>query len=58
AEDDLTGLAGATTAGAIMKVRSGDITVKPGFDGEFGKIKVFGGVEETVPTGPVQIGLF
>lgn len=58
AEDELAGVAGAGMADAIMRVRSGDITVKPGFDGEFGKINIFGGVAETVPTGPVQIGLF
>jgi len=28
-------------AEAVKKMRTGDITVDPGFDGEFGKVKLF-----------------
>ena len=35
--------AGADVARAIDKVRRGDIFVRPGYDGEFGRVKVFAG---------------
>lgn len=35
-------------ATAIAKVRSGDIYVKPGYDGEFGAVRVFNGSERKV----------
>ena len=50
-EDELIGIA---EAAAVLK-RSGDIAVKPGFDGEFGKIRCWR-VEEVVPAGPVRPG--
>ncbi len=31
---------------AIKKVREGDIQIRPGFDGEFGKVKIFGKQEK------------
>ena len=46
-EDELIGIAGA--APARLKVRSGDIAVKPGFDGEFGKIRVLGESKRSSP---------
>ena len=57
-EEDLVNLAGERTAEAIMKVRRGDISITPGFDGEFGKIRIFGKAPEPTPKGPRQIGLF
>lgn len=57
-EEDLIKTAGKKTAEAIMKVRSGDLTITPGFDGEFGRIKIFGAAEEIKPGGPVQATLF
>jgi PHP family Zn ribbon phosphoesterase len=41
-----------------MLVRKGELKIKPGFDGEFGKIKIFGETGKVTPTGPVQTGLF
>ncbi len=57
-ESDLVRLAGERTAEAIMKVRQGDISITPGFDGEFGKIRIFGKTPDLTPKGPRQIGLF
>lgn len=56
-EPDLIDAAGPRTAGAIIKVRKGDVEITPGFDGEFGKIKIFGGAEKIIPRGPQQLGL-
>lgn len=42
-EDALVDIAGAGLAQAIMKVRRGDISISPGFDGEFGAISISGG---------------
>ncbi len=56
-EADLVEAAGPRTAGAIMKVRRGEVSITPGFDGEFGKIKIFSEVEKVRPTGPQQLGL-
>lgn len=55
-EADLAEAAGERIAGAVMKVRRGEIEITPGFDGEFGKIKIFGKAEKVVPTGPQQTG--
>lgn len=40
-EEEIAEAGGPSLASAIMKVRGGDITVTPGFDGEFGKISIF-----------------
>ncbi len=57
-EAGLTALAGERVALAVMKVRRGELDLAPGFDGEFGKIKILGRAEETRPTGPAQTSLF
>jgi PHP family Zn ribbon phosphoesterase len=57
-EEDLMKIAHPKVVEAIMKVRSGDISITPGFDGEFGKIKIFGKTAEVKPLGPRQMGLF
>lgn len=41
AEDELKEIAPQKIAEAIMKVRRGELSIAPGFDGEFGKIKIF-----------------
>ncbi|MGA1844725.1 MAG: UvrD-helicase domain-containing protein [bacterium] len=40
-EDELTRHAGPSLAGGIIRVRSGEVTIRPGFDGEYGTIEVF-----------------
>lgn len=57
-ETDLTALAGETVAGAIIKMRKGELNITPGFDGEFGKINILGKAEKINPTGPAQTNLF
>lgn len=57
-EAELTASAGELLATAIMKVRSGDISVSPGFDGEFGTISIFGKERQTVPAVSAQTTLF
>ena len=43
---------------AIIRVREGNISITPGFDGEFGKIQIFENVEEEDPAAKKQMGLF
>ena len=40
AEEELRKIAPRKIAEAIMKVRRGELSIAPGFDGEFGKIKI------------------
>ncbi|MFQ5735584.1 MAG: endonuclease Q family protein [Thermodesulfobacteriota bacterium] len=56
-EADLLEAAGPRTTEAIMKVRRGEVNITPGFDGEFGKIKIFSETEKVKPKGPQQLGL-
>ncbi|MGA1795593.1 MAG: UvrD-helicase domain-containing protein [bacterium] len=39
--EELTRHAGPSLAGGIIRVRSGKVTIRPGFDGEYGTIEVF-----------------
>ncbi len=57
-ESDLARLTGERVAGAIMKMRKGELNITPGFDGEFGKINILGKSEKIKPTGPAQTNLF
>lgn len=57
-ESDIEKLAGAKVATAVMKTRNEEVNITPGFDGEFGKIRIFGNKEVVAPRGPSQIGLF
>jgi uncharacterized protein (TIGR00375 family) len=57
-EDELKRITHPKVAEAVTKVRTGDIAIIPGFDGEFGKIKIFGKTDEVTPRGPSQMGLF
>ena len=40
-ESDLASGLSERTSQAIIKMRKGDIVINPGFDGEFGKVKIF-----------------
>ncbi|MCK5237771.1 MAG: DNA helicase UvrD [Deltaproteobacteria bacterium] len=55
---EIEAIAGEKIAEAVRRVRSGEISIVPGFDGEFGKIKIFGTAESPVEKGPSQKGLF
>ncbi len=57
-EEDIKRLAGERTSEAISRVRRGALSITPGFDGEFGKIRIFSRTEEIKPAGPSQITLF
>lgn len=60
--DDISRVSDARLSEAIKKVRAGDIYIDPGFDGEFGKVKVWGEGEEAasgaVEKNEKQMGLF
>ena len=40
--DDIASAAGDRTADGVRRVRSGDILIEPGYDGEYGAVKIFG----------------
>lgn len=56
--NELASAAGERLAEAVIRVREGAVAISPGFDGEFGRISIFGKKEVVVPSGPVQTGLF
>lgn len=41
-ESEIRDAAGERVASAIIKVRNGELSITPGFDGEFGRISIFG----------------
>jgi uncharacterized protein (TIGR00375 family) len=57
-KDGLVKTAGEKIATAVLKVRAGQLQITPGFDGEFGKIKIFGKVEKPTPASPARKQLF
>jgi uncharacterized protein (TIGR00375 family) len=57
-EDELLKVAGPAAARAILKARSGDIKITPGFDGQFGRVSIPAGQGDARPAGAGQIGLF
>ena len=40
-KDELKKITGAKIVEGIIKMRKGELTIKPGFDGQYGKIKIF-----------------
>lgn len=57
-EEEIARMADPRTAEAIGRVRREEVSFRPGFDGEFGKLTIFGEPEEVKPKGPGQMGLF
>lgn len=60
-EEDIRKVGGEKVAQGVMKVRKGDILIEPGFDGEYGKVKIWN--EEQLESNKMeekreQMGLF
>lgn len=55
--EEILRVAGERVAEAIVKVRSGEIFIKPGFDGQFGVVKIWG-EEEKEEEKKEQMSLF
>lgn len=55
--DELARTSSERLATAIKKVRAADIVISPGFDGEFGKVRIFG-EEEKTDDSQEQLGIF
>jgi PHP family Zn ribbon phosphoesterase len=51
-------IGGERLAEAITRMRAGEVSMRPGFDGEFGHVRLTETVSEARPAGPVQAGLF
>ena len=56
-ESDLRSSLFENTAEAIIKMRKGDLVIEPGYDGEYGTVKIFK-EEELKPVGAKQMELF
>jgi len=54
---DIEHVGGKKLAEAIVKVRGGDIIIDPGFDGEFGKVKIWSEEEEKAAEETPQLRL-
>jgi len=57
-EKNLRANAPERIAEGIMRVRSGQVNIRPGFDGEYGKIKIFGSEESQKEQSQTQLDLF
>ena len=58
--DEVNKVAGAKVAEAVQKVRAGEISIEPGYDGEYVRVKIWKGEseEKTKHTKKDQLGLF
>jgi len=52
---DIETAGSAKIAEAIAKMRSGDVSIAPGFDGEFGKVRIFERFEKKEPKGQAPL---
>ena len=58
-EDDLLKIAAPRVVEGIIRVRRGELSISPGFDGEFGTVKIFEkDAKASKPKNSKQIGLF
>ncbi len=57
-EEELRKATSATIAGGILRMRQGQVIIEPGYDGEYGKVKVFGGAADSVQPSEQQLTLF
>ena len=57
-EEQLRRVAPAKIAEGILRMRRGDVQVEPGYDGEYGKVNIFGEAQAAVPVGEQQMTLF
>ena len=55
-EEALRKVTTAKIAEGILRMRAGKVSVEPGYDGEYGKVRIFG--EESAPVGEQQMSLF
>ena len=58
---DIERVSGSKVSDGIKKVRTGDIVIAPGFDGEFGKVKIWkddGQARVEIKAKEDQLGLF
>ena len=56
--DEIARVSGEKMAQAIKKVRGGEVNIKPGYDGEFGQVHVFGEGEVEDVDKEEQLGIF
>ncbi len=52
---DVEAAGSAKIAEAIAKMRSGDVSIAPGYDGEFGKVRIFERFEKKEPKGQTPL---
>ena len=57
-EDELKKIASHKIADGITRVRNGKVSITPGYDGEYGKVKIFKDEKEEEKNGKAQMSLF
>jgi len=57
-EDALRAATSAKITEGILRVRQGQVTIEPGYDGEYGTVRIFGEADAAAPTGEQQLTLF
>ena len=57
-QDDLKKIASPKIVEGIMRMREGRVSIRPGYDGEYGKVKIFEYGEEEKKKGKEQMSLF
>jgi DNA helicase-2/ATP-dependent DNA helicase PcrA len=49
--EDIAAVAGAPLAEAVRRIRTGELSIDPGYDGEFGRVRIFGSAEREKAAG-------